>query len=729
MKNIIRKTTVFLIAAALLFPSNVAFAQFDGWTDYGSDFSSVDTSVFSNPSTDYVSNGCVGCSVSSGSGWTNYGSDFSSVNTNVFSNPSTDYVSTGCVGCNTSSSGWTNYGNDFSSVNTNVFSNPSTDYVSTGCVGCTTSNDFSTAYGNGFSTAYDYSTAGGCVGCNSSSGYTYTPGYSYTPDYTYTTQTYTTPTYTTPTYTTPTYTTQTYTGSYTFPTYTYTQPVITNPVVTNPVVTTPVVTTPTVTTCPTGTTLVNGTCQAPVVTTPTTCPTGTTLVNGVCRSTQTVPVVTNTVCSDGLAPVNGSCTRTNVVPTTSTTICSDGSYPINGSCTRTNVIPTTTVTYQTCWNGSTLPLGSVCPQQYKTCANGTSVLISQTCYYGNTYVPYTPPVTVKFNNVITSVATEITTASARCNGIGLIASGAPSTGWFEYGETANLGRETAHANIGSAPTAPFSNALVNLKPATTYYCRAVMNNQYGTVKGEIVSFTTKSVAVKYVKPVVKTTTTTTVKKTTTKSNQVVCVDGTVATVGSQKAAGLLNAGEKLVSLQIEKISGDLAPGVPVSYKLTVKNLSSESLPGTVVKVTIPAEITLTQASAGTFDPSVRTLTIDSMPLSANGEGTVLWSGVVNKDAQSGKPLVTTAYSNYSVPGSDLHDEVTAYVVGSVVPNPNGTTTDNGTGAKKVIGTTTDRGFLPDTLVEWLALIAILFIIFILGRSVYMSMQDKKDDHH
>jgi hypothetical protein len=92
----------------------------------------------------------------------------------------------------------------------------------------------------------------------------------------------------------------------------------------------------------------------------------------------------------------------------------------------------------------------------------------------------------------------------------------------------------------------------------------------------------------------------------------------------------------------------------------------------------------------------------------------------------GKSTVTTAYTNYSLPGSDTQDEVTAYVVGSIV---SATTTDSSTGAKKVVGASPDRGFLPDTLVEWLALIAIIFIIFVLGRSVYTSYSsDRKAAH-
>ncbi len=475
-------------------------------------------------------------------------------------------------------------------------------------------------------------------------------------------------------------------------------------------------------TCTNGTTVAAG-ASCPNIVNPQVCSDGLPPVNGSCVRTNIIPTTNNTICSDGLPPVNGTCVRINTIPTVTQTICSDGTYPVNGSCTH--VITTPSVTYQSCWDGSRIPLYSVCPAQYKTCANGTSVPVNQQCYYGNTYVPYTPPTTIKFNNVITSVATEITLASARCNGIGLIASNAPSTGWFEYGETPNLGRETAKANIGSSATAPFSNVLANLKPTTTYYCRAVMQNSFGTVKGEIVAFTTKSKAVSYVKPITKTTIKTTTK-TVAKKNEIVCVDGSVAAVGSKTAVDLINAGGKLVSLQIEKSSGNLAAGTSVIYKLTLKNLSDEKLSGMTVKVTIPKEIALTNASAGSYDPMMHVLTVINVPVDAYGEAVINWTGTVAKDAPVGTSMVTTAYTRYAVPSSNVEDEVTAYVVGSVVPGNDAATT---TGAKKVVGASTAGGFLPNSLVEWLALIAILFIIFILGRSLYTSYaSDRKTTH-
>ncbi|MFA5132247.1 MAG: EB domain-containing protein [Candidatus Paceibacterota bacterium] len=497
--------------------------------------------------------------------------------------------------------------------------------------------------------------------------------------------------------------------------------------------------------CPTNSTLINGVCQAPVV-----CPSGTTFTNGTCLGQGT------TMCPSGTTLINNICqinitacptgtTLINGVCTINSTSCPVNTTYSNGACTITNVISNTNVNYtyptynysqyattytppvittQSCWDGSVIPHTSICPSQYKVCANGTSVPVYQTCYVGVPYAPYVPPQVVKFNNVVTSAVTEITNTSARCNGIGLIAQGAPSTGWFEYGETANLGRQTATASIGSALTSPFSNVLASLKPQTTYYCRAVMQNQYGLVKGEIVHFTTKTKAVTYVKPITVIKKTTTVKAVTTvKQNQITCSDGSVITVG-QSTATLLNQGQKLIALQMEKTNGNLSTGSNVSYKLTYKNLSNTRLDNVIMRITVPQEITFVSSLAGTYDSATHTLTFMQGSLDAFTEGVIVWNGNVNNDAPLGKTIVTTAYVAYSVPGTQVQDEVTAYVVGSILPNESVNNTD--TGAKHVIGAGAGSGFLPNSLVEWLALIAILFIIFILARSIYASY---KDDGH
>ena len=610
--------------------------------------------------------------------------------------------------------------------------------------------------------------------------YSNTPSYTYTPGYTYTTPTisstyssgvspviYDSSSYGYSSYpsTYSSYPTNYGTTNYGYSSYTYSN-------YTYPTVTTPSVSAPTTcpygstwngtscitntTTCPSGSTLVNGSCVVNTTTCPsgsawngtscitntttcpsgshlsngscvadtTTCPSGSTLVNGVCQ-------INNTSCPTGSTWNGTSCVINSTVDTYT---CPNGSvvsysfqcpiiYPVQNYTSSTYTYTSPVISYQTCWDGSTIPYSSVCPAQYKVCANGTSVPVNQTCYSVNNYVAYVPPAPIKFNNVITSVTTEITNKSGRCNGIGLIANGAQSTGWFEYGETSKLGRTTAPAAIGSSDTAPFSNVLVNLKPNTNYYCRAVMQNQYGTVKGEIVGFTTKSKATVYVKPVVSTP-----KKTTssTKKNEIVCSDGTTISLRNQSSAYILNQGQKLIALQIEKIDESLTPGNNASYRLSYKNLSDSRLTNVVVKVTMPQEISFVSSSAGNYDEMTHTLTINQDTVDPYATGAITISGVVVKNAPIGKSVVTTAYVVYTVPSTSVQDEVTAYVVGSIIPQADNASS---TGAKNVIGLGGDNSFLPNSLVEWLALIAIMFIIFILGRSIYASYNNDEKDHH
>ena len=87
---------------------------------------------------------------------------------------------------------------------------------------------------------------------------------------------------------------------------------------------------------------------------------------------------------------------------------------------------------------------------------------------------------IKFNNVVyISSNRNHKEQCSGCNGIGLIASGAQSTVWFEYGETSNLD-DRQHRFIGKQGNSNhLEHVYMNLKENTSYYCRAVKKNQYG----------------------------------------------------------------------------------------------------------------------------------------------------------------------------------------------------------------------------------------------------------
>lgn len=101
-----------------------------------------------------------------------------------------------------------------------------------------------------------------------------------------------------------------------------------------------------------------------------------------------------------------------------------------------------------------------------------------------------PPPVVKAPTARTDPADNIerTTAVAR----GSVNPGSVQTSyWFEYGETNDLGGVTAFQSAGNGNAAVAASAsLSDLKPMTEYFYRLNAQNQFGTVNGSILSFTT-----------------------------------------------------------------------------------------------------------------------------------------------------------------------------------------------------------------------------------------------
>lgn len=90
----------------------------------------------------------------------------------------------------------------------------------------------------------------------------------------------------------------------------------------------------------------------------------------------------------------------------------------------------------------------------------------------------------------TDRAVEISRTTANVQGL-LNPNGSQTSYWFEYGETSDLGNTTAFQSAGSGTVSmAVSLSLSNLKPLTTYYFRLNAQNQYGTVNGAILNFTT-----------------------------------------------------------------------------------------------------------------------------------------------------------------------------------------------------------------------------------------------
>lgn len=91
--------------------------------------------------------------------------------------------------------------------------------------------------------------------------------------------------------------------------------------------------------------------------------------------------------------------------------------------------------------------------------------------------------------VSTSTASNITATSATLNGQ-VNANGDPTSYWFEYGTSSSLGSMTGVQAGGNGTSAMnVSAAISGLSSGTTYYFRAVAQNQSGRTNGSVVSFT------------------------------------------------------------------------------------------------------------------------------------------------------------------------------------------------------------------------------------------------
>lgn len=102
----------------------------------------------------------------------------------------------------------------------------------------------------------------------------------------------------------------------------------------------------------------------------------------------------------------------------------------------------------------------------------------------------TPPPQGSAPATRTLAATNVSRTTANLNG-SVDANRAETTYWFEYGESADLGFTTSFQSAGSGDTAQnVSVSVANLKPLTRYFFRLNAQNQFGTVNGSILNFTT-----------------------------------------------------------------------------------------------------------------------------------------------------------------------------------------------------------------------------------------------
>lgn len=344
-------------------------------------------------------------------------------------------------------------------------------------------------------------------------------------------------------------------------------------------------------------------------------------------------------------------------------------YPINGS-------------------GNFGPLYSA--KTYQLRATGpTGLMQYQSVYVGvqSVVVPPPPTPTQTQPQAVTTVATLVGQNSAQLNGLAILNSTGTGTTWFEWGATTSLGNRTTSQNVYQSTSVQVSDGVINLLPNTRYYYRIAVSNQYGTVYGSTVPFVTAQ----------RTTTV-----VTTPSPQ------PVRTVVVARSA------PSLLELRIESVYANMCVNGDLEYRVYYRNISSQTLENTVLRVTLPKELTYIQANRGKFEIIDRTLTIDLGEVRAGEQGEVTLRARVNREAVVGNLAVATATVVYTNTISRGQEDAIAYSLITVSDDcPN------------LLGASAFGvwSFLPDTLIEWLLLILIILALVVLVR----QMTKKKEE--
>lgn len=115
----------------------------------------------------------------------------------------------------------------------------------------------------------------------------------------------------------------------------------------------------------------------------------------------------------------------------------------------------------------------------------------------------TPPPSGFAPTAKTLAATDVARTTANLKGQ-VNPKGSETRYWFEYGKDINFGNVTTLENLASGnAVVSIAVSVSSLEPLTKYYFRLNAQNQYGTVNGTIVNFTTKGPATSSA-PTVKT---------------------------------------------------------------------------------------------------------------------------------------------------------------------------------------------------------------------------------
>ncbi|HEY4475197.1 MAG TPA: hypothetical protein VJB92_00510 [Candidatus Paceibacterota bacterium] len=193
--------------------------------------------------------------------------------------------------------------------------------------------------------------------------------------------------------------------------------------------------------------------------------------------------------------------------------------------------------------------------------------------------------TTRFNqpgsapSVSTDSATSISETIATLNGA-VNPNNSPASTWFEWGGTPSLGNSTPIQNFGNGSS--FINTswnLTGLNSNTTYYFRVVAQNNFGTARGSIFSFTTRFGQQPGGAPIVNTNSATSISQSSAVLNGNVNPNGSDTTAWFEwglnpslgAATGFQSLGSGFGTLNISSVISGLAANATYYFRAVAQN--------------------------------------------------------------------------------------------------------------------------------------------------------------
>jgi hypothetical protein len=274
---------------------------------------------------------------------------------------------------------------------------------------------------------------------------------------------------------------------------------------------------------------------------------------------------------------------------------------------------------------------------------------------------------------VTTLATNVTSSSARLNGVVTSTGGTNSaTAHFEYGTTQNLGFRTADQNVPANFVTNYFG-VINTSPSTTYYYRIVGVSNGQVYNGAIVSFTTPA----------------------TDTGGPVIVNRVIGTGG----------GSTYVSLSIDDGVQTVGAGDLLIYTVNYQNISTVNLNNAILNVILPTGVTFRQSSQGVLTTS-NTVTATLGTLVPGQAGVITIQATADTRIIAGDNLVATATLAFTIPNK-AQDTAIAYDLDSIRNN-------NNLAGLALFG----NGFWPNSLLGWIILLLLILILVLIARYFY-----------